>query len=600
MDMIQNIELDPRERRHSHAGISVPSNRNPPAQRSAVLRSLLVSEACDPMKAAPIERPALKLRADVLALSARRPRGDPYRAGAATHRRGPGVPFRRVPGADAGVRHRQGRQGRARVDRRRLRGGAGRPARRGRLVPLRRHHRRGRAGRAARRLGRAPALPAAVRQVVHQPAGPRPLAPRRGRLRAGAAWRRPTSRPWRPSTSTTASAWSRTSPRTVRCSATRSRRSAFPACRRSPTRSGSRPTSRSPTCRRPRRCRKPRCPQELVDSFARAQLIRMRSADEQTYLHNVGTLLEGLDGLAAALRGVEGRKQILYFSAGFDSRVLVGNWGSDQRTPGRGGDPRPALGGGQHGALRRQPAARDARHHHPQPGRSGHGGALDRRHGPRRRQLAHADRRQPGPRPRHHQPRVARHLRARHRRAALRQRERPRPGARRDARDDEPLLRARDPARSREGAGLLPQAEGQGRAQGRQALAPARLLRARGGGRRAVAAAAAVRPRRAGHDRRRPQRRALHQPVPAVSLAGREAEARPGDPGAARVAGVGLGRAAGGRGLRLRGRRGRQRARPPGPEPAARPGARRPAGPGARPLASSGPSRCRPAATPSA
>ena len=83
---------------------------------------------------------------------------------------------------------------------------------------------------------------------------------------------------------------------------------------------------------------------------------------------------------------------------------------------------------------------------------------------------------------------------------------------------------------------------------------------------------------------RGPRRRALHQPVPAVSLAGREAEARPRAAGAARVAAVGLRRAAGGRGLRLRGRRGRQRARPPGPEPAARPGARRPAGPGARPL----------------
>ena len=33
----------------------------------------------------------------------------------------------------------------------------------------------------------------------------------------------------------------------------------FRACRASPTRSGSRPTSRSPTCRRPRRCRKRRC-----------------------------------------------------------------------------------------------------------------------------------------------------------------------------------------------------------------------------------------------------------------------------------------------------------------------------------------------------
>ncbi len=75
-------------------------------------------------------------------------------------------------------------------------------------------------------------------------------------------------------------------------------------------------------------------PRELVDSFARAQMIRMRSADEQTYLHNVDTLLEGLDGLAGALRGVQGRKQILYFSAGFDSRLLVGQWGSEQRNQG--------------------------------------------------------------------------------------------------------------------------------------------------------------------------------------------------------------------------------------------------------------------------
>jgi VWFA-related protein len=72
-------------------------------------------------------------------------------------------------------------------------------------------------------------------------------------------------------------------------------------------------------------------PQLVVDSFARAQLARMRSADEQTYLHNVNTLLEGLDLLAEALRRVEGRKQVLYFSAGFDSRVLVGQSGSEQR-----------------------------------------------------------------------------------------------------------------------------------------------------------------------------------------------------------------------------------------------------------------------------
>jgi VWFA-related protein len=75
-------------------------------------------------------------------------------------------------------------------------------------------------------------------------------------------------------------------------------------------------------------------PQQLIDSVARAQLVRMRSADDQSYLHQVGTLLDGLDALAGALRGVEGRKQVLYFSAGFDSRVLVGQWGAEQRSQG--------------------------------------------------------------------------------------------------------------------------------------------------------------------------------------------------------------------------------------------------------------------------
>ena len=75
-------------------------------------------------------------------------------------------------------------------------------------------------------------------------------------------------------------------------------------------------------------------PQALIDGVARVMVVRMRASDEQAYLHNVGTLLDGLDQLAAALRGVEGRKQVLYFSAGFDARLLVGQWGSEQRTAG--------------------------------------------------------------------------------------------------------------------------------------------------------------------------------------------------------------------------------------------------------------------------
>jgi VWFA-related protein len=75
-------------------------------------------------------------------------------------------------------------------------------------------------------------------------------------------------------------------------------------------------------------------PQALIDSVARVMVVRMRAADEQVYQHNVNTLLDALDTLARALRGVEGRKQVLYFSAGFDARVLVGQWGADQRAAG--------------------------------------------------------------------------------------------------------------------------------------------------------------------------------------------------------------------------------------------------------------------------
>ena len=75
-------------------------------------------------------------------------------------------------------------------------------------------------------------------------------------------------------------------------------------------------------------------PQALTDSVARVMVVRMRSADQQIYQHDVHTLLEGLETLATALRQIEGRKQVLYFSAGFDARVLVGETGSDQRLAG--------------------------------------------------------------------------------------------------------------------------------------------------------------------------------------------------------------------------------------------------------------------------
>jgi VWFA-related protein len=74
--------------------------------------------------------------------------------------------------------------------------------------------------------------------------------------------------------------------------------------------------------------------QALIDSVAMVLVRQMRAAEDQAYLQNVTLLLDGLEDLARALRGVEGRKQVLYFSAGFDARMLVGQWGAEQRASG--------------------------------------------------------------------------------------------------------------------------------------------------------------------------------------------------------------------------------------------------------------------------
>ncbi len=73
-------------------------------------------------------------------------------------------------------------------------------------------------------------------------------------------------------------------------------------------------------------------PQELMDDLLRVLVNRMRSAEEQSYQRNVELLLGGLANLGRSLRGVEGRKQVLYFSAGFDARLLTGQWGSEQKS----------------------------------------------------------------------------------------------------------------------------------------------------------------------------------------------------------------------------------------------------------------------------
>lgn len=74
---------------------------------------------------------------------------------------------------------------------------------------------------------------------------------------------------------------------------------------------------------------------------ARALAGRMRAVDEQIYRGQVLRLVDSLGELARSLRGVEGRKQVLFFSAGFDSRPLVGASGSEAADAGE------ALAGGR-------------------------------------------------------------------------------------------------------------------------------------------------------------------------------------------------------------------------------------------------------------
>lgn len=58
---------------------------------------------------------------------------------------------------------------------------------------------------------------------------------------------------------------------------------------------------------------------------------RLRAAEEEHYRRQVLNLIGSMEELGKGLRGIEGRKQVLYFSAGFDSRALVGASGSEMR-----------------------------------------------------------------------------------------------------------------------------------------------------------------------------------------------------------------------------------------------------------------------------
>jgi VWFA-related protein len=72
-------------------------------------------------------------------------------------------------------------------------------------------------------------------------------------------------------------------------------------------------------------------PQAVMGDVLAVLVRRMRAAEEEAYRGNIMTLISAFEDLARGLRAVDGRKQILYFSAGFDSRLLVGQTGSEQQ-----------------------------------------------------------------------------------------------------------------------------------------------------------------------------------------------------------------------------------------------------------------------------
>lgn len=68
-----------------------------------------------------------------------------------------------------------------------------------------------------------------------------------------------------------------------------------------------------------------------VGGLAAVLVNRMRAAEMESYRAHILTLIGSFQDLARALRSVEGRKQVLYFSAGFDPRLLIGQTGEEQK-----------------------------------------------------------------------------------------------------------------------------------------------------------------------------------------------------------------------------------------------------------------------------
>jgi hypothetical protein len=71
-------------------------------------------------------------------------------------------------------------------------------------------------------------------------------------------------------------------------------------------------------------------PQELLDSVISVLVRQLQSAEREQYRANILTFVGSLEDLARGLRNVEGRKQVIYFAGGFDSRLLVGEEGLDR------------------------------------------------------------------------------------------------------------------------------------------------------------------------------------------------------------------------------------------------------------------------------
>lgn len=72
-------------------------------------------------------------------------------------------------------------------------------------------------------------------------------------------------------------------------------------------------------------------PQEVLTGVLSVLVRQMQGAEEQSYKNRVRILLDGLRELGFSLRRIPGRKQILYFSTGFNSTLLAGQDVTEQR-----------------------------------------------------------------------------------------------------------------------------------------------------------------------------------------------------------------------------------------------------------------------------